>query len=119
MSRICSWVPLLATSSRLILSPRVCACVSFRPSVYFPLQAEGRPDAAGRGGPATLLSVGERWAAQLSGMEERAKAALHHCAEVPLVQANATGTSLSLRVGTFRFAEARRLTDPFLIAQHC
>ena len=50
---------------------------------------EGRPDAAGRGGPATLLSVGEHWAAQLSAMEDRAKAALHHCAEIPIVQANA------------------------------
>ena len=54
------------------------------------LQMEGRPDAAGRGGPATLLSVGDRWAAQLSTMGDRAKAALHHCAEIPLVQANAT-----------------------------
>ena len=50
---------------------------------------EGKPDAAGRGGPATLLSVGERWVAQLSAMEDRAKAALHHCAEIPIVQANA------------------------------
>lgn len=69
------------------------ACLCLRviaPVGLFPLQAEGRPDAAGRGGPATLLSVGERWAAQLSGMEERAKAALQHCAEIPLVQASAT-----------------------------
>lgn len=51
---------------------------------------EGRPDAAGRGGPATLLSVGDRWSAQLSAMEERAKAALHYCSTIPLVQANAT-----------------------------
>ena len=55
------------------------------------LQVEGRPDAAGRGGPATLLSVGEGWAAQLAGMEERANAALYHCGEaVPVVKANAT-----------------------------
>ena len=54
-------------------------------------QVEGRPDAAGRGGPATLLSVGEGWAAQLAGMEERANAALYHCGEaVPVVKANAT-----------------------------
>jgi hypothetical protein len=66
-----------------VLRHYVTACI-------WPPQAEGRPDAAGRGGPATLLSVGERWAAQLSAMGERAKAALHHCAEIPLVQANAT-----------------------------
>jgi hypothetical protein len=61
-------------------------------------QVEGRPDAAGRGGPATLLSVGEGWAAQLAGMEERANAALYHCGEaVPVVQANATALLNSLK----------------------
>ena len=54
------------------------------------IPAEGRPDGAGRGGVATLLSVGDEWAGQLSGMEEKANAALHHCTGLPVVMANAT-----------------------------
>ena len=52
------------------------------------IPAEGRPDAAGRGGPATLLSVGDEWEGQLAGMAERARAAQRQCPKVPIVEAN-------------------------------
>ena len=37
-----------------------------------------------------MVVVGEEWQGQLKGMEEKANAAIWHCPDVPVVQANAT-----------------------------